>query len=401
MFSMMEWAASQLDEATGAFTLDPDNNNNGDVPAVLDLALAPGGFSSYILSRNPDCEVDGFTLPEEDGGHEVLVDCDPERLSITTTDMTNFMGELGVEPGEIPEGHPDAEALLNAEWPYSRERYNLVIADGKPPTKTDDTQKPFRDVGCALRATQIALALSKVRPGGTIVMLCFNSRRPRAFRLLYELNNISESLQLFKPEPMHAVKSSFYVVCRGVRTESPECKELIARYVNSWRRAVFYPSPSESEHPDGSEGDDDEQEQEKEPGHQQRPKAAAPGSEDGNGYSSVDGDGDGDSAVDVGPVGDPWLPPMDIAKLIDEFGETYVALARPIWDVQIRGMRRTWSKLEGLRNKDEKYRHKAVSSNTDWKPKRLNVGGGSGSWGGYSKNGRDHDDYNLSLPPSV
>jgi hypothetical protein len=64
---MMQAIGKELEDATGVFSFD------GKLIQVLDLCMAPAGFTAYSIQENPMGVVDAFSLPEAEGGHPVLV----------------------------------------------------------------------------------------------------------------------------------------------------------------------------------------------------------------------------------------------------------------------------------------------------------------------------------------
>jgi hypothetical protein len=56
------------------------------VPRVLDLGMAPGGFSASVLTRYPESTIDAITLPADHGGHKVMVQS--SNINIIFADIT-------------------------------------------------------------------------------------------------------------------------------------------------------------------------------------------------------------------------------------------------------------------------------------------------------------------------
>ncbi len=67
MFNMMRQIGDEIQEATGALDIP------GESPQVLDLCMAPGGYTASTLKHSPHAHVSGITLPETEGGHPLLV----------------------------------------------------------------------------------------------------------------------------------------------------------------------------------------------------------------------------------------------------------------------------------------------------------------------------------------
>ncbi len=123
----------ELDEATSALTLRGGGNSR---PAILDLCMAPGGFSSAALYRNPSALLRGISLPPSQGGHEMLLKgswskTDPyARVYVSFRDITLLAGEMGTPASSIPASHPDA-ASFSFDRPFLEQKFDLVFCDGQ------------------------------------------------------------------------------------------------------------------------------------------------------------------------------------------------------------------------------------------------------------------------------
>ncbi|KAF9888628.1 hypothetical protein FE257_008560 [Aspergillus nanangensis] len=73
---------------------------------VLDICMAPGGYSATVLKHNPTAQIFGLSLPETDGGHPVLLKDNP-RVHVQFTDITMLAAEMG-GAAIVPAGHPMA-----------------------------------------------------------------------------------------------------------------------------------------------------------------------------------------------------------------------------------------------------------------------------------------------------
>lgn len=96
-------------------------------PQIIDLCMAPGGYTASAININPSAIVFGVTLPQTFGWHPVLL---KNRLqtNIVFTDITIEAAELGVT--DLPKEHPElnlfkTECLLPADH-----KFDLVFCDG-------------------------------------------------------------------------------------------------------------------------------------------------------------------------------------------------------------------------------------------------------------------------------
>lgn len=87
-FDMMIQIANEMQVATRALTPRAVTKFK-----VLDLCMAPGGYSAAVLNLSPGAEVYGITLPDKDlngkplGGHSVILD-HPRLKGVKKADIT-------------------------------------------------------------------------------------------------------------------------------------------------------------------------------------------------------------------------------------------------------------------------------------------------------------------------
>ncbi|PSN58767.1 hypothetical protein BS50DRAFT_538316 [Corynespora cassiicola Philippines] len=231
MFGMMQSIAKDMDLKTSAFS------SSSTKPNALDLCMAPGGFLSYFLKRFPDGTADAITLPEENGGHEVLLSLDHRKRSIkvTYTDVTMFSGVFGVN--DIPKDHPEEQMFLPS-WPYMENSYDLVICDGQTLRTQKLAEYRQKCEQSRLFNSQLVLALKSVRPGGTIIALLHRTHKWRTFTLLRMFNKFS-NIQLFKHERFHAEKSSFYLIAKNVQPQRQEAIDAMESFRQNWICGTF------------------------------------------------------------------------------------------------------------------------------------------------------------------
>jgi 23S rRNA U2552 (ribose-2'-O)-methylase RlmE/FtsJ len=200
---------------------------------ALDLCMAPGGFTWGTLEYNPDAVAFGITLPPESGGYKNWLTLPAERVKFM--DITMLAGEFGTET--IPTSHPDHSRFL-AERPFVDQRFQLIFCGGailRGHERADYRRKFERT---RLTTSQLILAMQRIIPGGTMVVLL---RRPEVWdvvHLLYQFDSFA-NVQLFKPQKKHAVRSTFYLVAKDVQPEVESAKSALEEWKKSWSHATF------------------------------------------------------------------------------------------------------------------------------------------------------------------
>lgn len=198
---------------------------------VLDLCMAPGGFSEEVRqSLSPLAVFNGITLPLSDGGHNVLLE-NSTRLKIEFLDITMLAQEMGVKETDIPLDHPDHK-LFRFDQPFFNEKHDLILCDGQV-LRTHKRQE-YREKTEALRlnVSQLVFALQHMKSGGTFVMLLHNADSPHTLNLIYTFRKFSSRIHVFKPTKYHTMRSSFYFVAKGVNPDSVDALDA----VNEWKK---------------------------------------------------------------------------------------------------------------------------------------------------------------------
>ncbi|KAF2820813.1 hypothetical protein CC86DRAFT_459435 [Ophiobolus disseminans] len=240
---------------------------------ALDLCMAPGGFTWGTLKYNPDATAFGITLPAENGGYKNCLTLPAERVNFI--DITMLARECGTDT--IPETHPD-HALFIAERPFVDERFQLIFCGGAVLRGHEraDHRREFERT--RLTTSQLVLAMQRIIPGGTMVVLL---RKPEACDVVHLLHQFSScaDIQLFKPHKKHAIRSTFYLVAKNVQPEAESAKTALQEWKESWARATF-------------------------------------GGDAGTGEHDVDMDAE------------------VVKELLEEFGPKLIGLATPLWEIQ-------------------------------------------------------------------
>jgi len=233
LFDMMRSLGKEMDATTGAFFC-PHR-----YPHILDLCMAPGGYTASVLDRHPNASVRGISLPTSLGGHNLLVphdEMDP-RVQVRLVDITMLASEFGVCSDDIPYGHPEA-SQFNGAQPYHGEEFDIVFCDGQVLRTHPRAEWREHCEATRLTVSQLILGLQRIKTGGTFIMLLHKMEAWNTCTLLKAFEAFS-TVVLFKPQRSHATRSSFYLVAKNVQPESSAAKEAVQEWKKVWFETTF------------------------------------------------------------------------------------------------------------------------------------------------------------------
>ncbi|KAJ7242814.1 hypothetical protein B0H12DRAFT_1188775 [Mycena haematopus] len=197
----------------------------------LDLGCCPGGFSSYMLRKNPHASGVGISLPVERGGHACLLEEDDLlRFELHWADLTQY--QLG--PAFI-----DDPQLRNIPFTPG---FDLVVIDGHPLRCA--TGLPNNDVhlhGDRLLVSQIIVGLVSVAVGGTVILKQSKPERLITAQLIFLLDLLCTDVRTWKPVSMHSTRSTFYVVGKGFRlgVQAMRWYQILDGLMNLWVQLCY------------------------------------------------------------------------------------------------------------------------------------------------------------------
>ncbi|KAI4227190.1 MAG: hypothetical protein L6R40_008219 [Gallowayella cf. fulva] len=292
-FNLMQRIGTEMQETMGAMSL-------ADPGQILDLCMAPGGYSASALKFNPRASVSGATLPEKLGGHKLFVRDGFRRVPIRVWqgDLTSLVGDMGIDGGDIPEEHPDFGKFQKDEV-WAEEHFDLVFCDGQVLRNHSRDMAEYRQRCEARRLTcsQLLIALRHVRVGGSMVILLHKIDTWDTVLTLRAFDRFA-SIALFKPLTAHKARSSFYLVAKNVQPHHKDALMAIQDWTKAWNDATFRAFTGE--------GRED----------------AFPGN--------------GNQSTALG---------QQVAKVMDEFGERLIMLGEDTWKIQEEAIRKSpWFK---------------------------------------------------------
>ncbi|KAJ7735293.1 hypothetical protein DFH07DRAFT_114108 [Mycena maculata] len=174
----------------------------------LDLGGCPGGFTSYILSKNLSAQGLGISSEIENGGHRFLLeDRHRNRFKIYYADLTYY--RLGPLPTSVA---PDNKVLHALPFDTAR-RFDVVLLDGHQLRRHPAARPGEWD---RLLVSQLIIGLQAAKAGGTLVIKLADAEQVNTAKLLHMLDLLAASLEMFKPRAMHATRGTFYAIAKGV-----------------------------------------------------------------------------------------------------------------------------------------------------------------------------------------
>jgi 23S rRNA U2552 (ribose-2'-O)-methylase RlmE/FtsJ len=215
-------------------------------PQVLDLCMAPGGFTATTLRHDHRAKVHGISLPVESGGHPMMMPdwVGSKRLAVLWLDITMLSSELGIP--NIPPDHPDFSSFSTLR-PWYGQQFDLIFCDGAVLRTQDRANYRGKMESTRLLTSQLVLAFQRIKPGGTLICRLHKIEGVDTANLLCVLEKLS-SMQVWKPPRAHITRSSFYVIAKGVQPQSPEGIRAINEWKKIWSDATLNTAPTEESH---------------------------------------------------------------------------------------------------------------------------------------------------------
>ncbi|CAE6404950.1 unnamed protein product [Rhizoctonia solani] len=201
--------------------------------SFLDLGCCPGGFSTYILTKYPNTQGMGISLPIEYGGHSLAVPIPlRDRLQVHWADITMFD-----HAPSLVQGFWDTTIFQTS--PIPERAFDFVIVDGhQPPCMlTDDPRSLWsRD---RLLVSQLLAALRAVKPTGTLfAKLSLQVSVPLMERIVLALSRLTPvPLRAVKPTSIYATAGTFYVLLHA--PDPFRCFHLIRILEGLWYFMTF------------------------------------------------------------------------------------------------------------------------------------------------------------------
>ena len=229
-FNLMRKIGDEMQRETRALDLQHPRAE------VLDLCMAPGGYTASVCRYSPQAHVSAITLPECQGGYHVFVrHGSGTRVEVMQADITMFAAEFGVT--EIP---PDSQ-LDAAKFSFARpflKPFDLIFCDGHV-ARTQEVLSHSRATEVSrLTCSQLIIAMQRIKSGGTLVILLHGADLYHNVKLMRFFDKISR-IQLFKLVKGHAKKSSFYLVAKDMQPGRKVAQAAVSKWKQIWKDATF------------------------------------------------------------------------------------------------------------------------------------------------------------------
>ncbi|KAH0441157.1 hypothetical protein CcaCcLH18_02067 [Colletotrichum camelliae] len=233
-YDMMKRIGTEMQRTTGALKI---KSPASDIPQILDMGMAPGGFlaTAMKLNENSGAKAIGFSLPIADGGYQSLVPKSKD-IDVRYLDVTMLAADLGFE--NIPIDHPDAGKFLPRQFEPGQ-KFDLVICSSSVVREHDVDDYRKKTKPRRLTTSQLALGLERLNPGGTMIVLFHKVEAWTTVLQLYRFRKFCKKVLLFKPTKGHTKRSSFYMVATGVQSRDPEAILTVERWKQIWRAATL------------------------------------------------------------------------------------------------------------------------------------------------------------------
>ncbi|KAH7381135.1 hypothetical protein DE146DRAFT_728734 [Phaeosphaeria sp. MPI-PUGE-AT-0046c] len=239
-FKMTCNIGQEMDENTSVITLAA--GEGGRPPRVLDIGMAPGGFTQTVLHKHRDARIRGITLPSDMGGLEIMLPGWKYNLNVRVefADITMLANEMGRPATSIPTQHPD-RAKFSFKRPFQNEKFDLVFCGATgATTRREHAAAEHHESHKRLRlaTSQLVFALERLRNRGSLVLVMHRPESSDTAEIIRTFTKCS-SVRLFKSKTKHAITSSFYMVAMEVDTQSKEMQSAVVKWKKQWEDATF------------------------------------------------------------------------------------------------------------------------------------------------------------------
>ena len=233
-FNLMQRIGDEMQTTLGVMCLPKPGQ-------ILDLCMAPGGYTASALKFSPWATVAGATLPERVGGLKLFVQdgYKEARVRVWQGDLTSLIGDMGMDNEDIVEEHPEF-GKFQKDTVWAGEQFDLVFCDGQLLRNHTRGMKEYRQ-RCEKRrltCSQLLIALRHVKIGGTMVILLHKLYLWDTLLTLRAFDRFAH-IAIFKPLAGHQARGSFYLVAKNIQPHHENALEAIQTWTEAWEDATL------------------------------------------------------------------------------------------------------------------------------------------------------------------
>ncbi|POS87127.1 hypothetical protein EPUL_000717, partial [Erysiphe pulchra] len=246
-FKMMVQIAEEMHTASNIFCVQKQDEEDF---RILDICMAPGkyntpllpsyclnipgGYTAAVLKFLPYAKCFGLTLPQEMGGHDILVN-KSKIEDLKLLDITLLINEYSGKP--VPHNYPE-KSDFSSQRPFHYHKFDLVFCDGmvlrrhSRPEWREDTE------ATRLLLSQLILSMQRLRSGGTMVILLHKVENWESILTIRAFSGFS-NIQLFKPAKKHNTRSSFYMIAKNIDVHCEAAQKALLGWRDNWWEVTF------------------------------------------------------------------------------------------------------------------------------------------------------------------
>lgn len=238
---MIQEIGEEMEEQTHALSLAVRPQNGDEVVWVLDLCMAPGGYSTDIMRLTPNARIRGISLPKEHKGYELCLPVDymdGRKFRCDYFDITMLYREFGLRFEDIPQDHPEKSKFVSAPL-FPTLRFQLAICDGQllPESRRRLPRDRLIEAN-RLRTAQLIVAMQRLTEGGTLILLLHKVDAWDTVLLLHQFSKFA-TVELFKSEWKFTNTNGFYLIAKNVRPQEDAAKDAVKVWKEEWRHTTI------------------------------------------------------------------------------------------------------------------------------------------------------------------
>ncbi len=286
--------------------------------------MAPGGFAKVILERYDGACLSGLSLPPEKGGHALIESAFEDlgdRFQVQYLDITMLATEFGTSL-DLLSHHPEYSHFLSCR-PYFTTKFDLVMADGAVLESHERGEYRTKHIEATrLRASEIVLALQRIKSGGTFIMLLHHMDAWETAELLRDFSEFA-FVHVKKPTMSHMASSSFYMIAEKIHPEY--AGDFAKKWKLIWRDVTIRHGCEDGTISKEDEVDSPSRQLYREMGLLQ--------------LGEADGKVSRQTRIPLLKRQSSESNDAEVSELLDYFGPKLIEMGEPVWQTQMKGLK--------------------------------------------------------------